>query len=182
LIPKVALGQPVCNEAGTARRRIRRSYEAGHRPKFLVLVDNSDDCGKVVYFASRRAARVGAKVVLLRVVEPLPGELTWLGVGEVMQTEAREEAQQLLERYVALVQSVAPEPPETVIRWGDAATEIFSQIEADDDIAMLLLAAGESSQGPGPLVSELGRTAGTYPVPVVIVPAHLSDAELDALS
>jgi hypothetical protein len=31
-------------------------------------------------------------------------------------------------------------------------------------------------------VSELARTAGAYPVPIVIVPAHLGDAELDALS
>ena len=29
---------------------------------------------------------------------------------------------------------------------------------------------------------DLARTAGTYPVPVVIVPANLSEAELDALS
>ena len=47
---------------------------------------------------------------------------------------------------------------------------------------MLVLAAGSSQKGPGPLVGELGRTAGTYPLPVVIVPAHLNEEELDALS
>ena len=47
---------------------------------------------------------------------------------------------------------------------------------------MLVLAAGSSQTGPGPLIAELGRTAGTYPLPVVIVPAHLSEDELDALS
>jgi hypothetical protein len=28
----------------------------------------------------------------------------------------------------------------------------------------------------------LGKTAGTYPIPVAIVPGHLSDEELDAMS
>ena len=68
------------------------------------------------------------------------------------------------------------------IQQGDAAAEIFSVIEADEDMAMLVLAAGSSQEGPGPLVAQLGRTAGTYPIPVVIVPAHLSEDELDALS
>jgi hypothetical protein len=38
------------------------------------------------------------------------------------------------------------------------------------------------SEGPGPLVASLGSTAGTFPVPIAIVPGHLTDAELDAMS
>jgi nucleotide-binding universal stress UspA family protein len=164
------------------RRKLRRSYEAGHNPKLLVLVDEMEDCGKAVYYASRRATRIGGKIVLLRVIEPPLGELGWLGVADVVQTEARREAQELLDRYVVLAQGVGAKLPESVIRQGDPAREIFELIETDEDIAVLVLAAGTSNKGPGPLVAELGRTAGTYPVPVVIVPVHLSDAELDALS
>src|SRR5690349_8205248 len=91
------------NEAaseGTAiGRRLRRSYEAGHHPKFLVLVDDTEDCGKAVYYASRRGARVGATVVLLRVIEPFPADLVLLGVSDVMRSQAQQEAQELLERY-----------------------------------------------------------------------------------
>ena len=163
-------------------RRLRRSYEAGHSPKLLVLVDDTEDCGKAVYYASRRAARIRAKLVLLRVIAPSYGELEWLSVAEVIRSEAQQEAQQLLDRYATLAQSVAAELPETVIRQGNSAREIFKLIETDEDIAVLILAAGPSNKGPGPLVSELARTAGTYPVPIVIVPAHLGDAELDALS
>jgi nucleotide-binding universal stress UspA family protein len=171
----------ISSENGVARR-IRRSYEAGHRPKFLVLIDGTDDCGKAVYYASRRAVRLGAKVSLLRVIDPPEGETPFLGVAETMRMEAEEEARQLLARWAELVQAVAREPPETLIQQGDAAAEIFSVIEADEDMAMLVLAAGSSQEGPGPLVAQLGRTAGTYPIPVVIVPAHLSEDELDALS
>jgi len=171
------------SEKAPANRRLRRSYQAGHRPKLLVLVDDTDDCAKAVYYASRRAARIGAKVTLLRVIEPPDGELTWLGVAYTMLSEAQQEAQQLLDRYATLGESIiGAEVPETMIRRGDVAGETFKLIESDEDIAMLVLAAGGSHQGPGPLIVELGRTAGTYPIPLLIVPAHLSEAELDALS
>jgi nucleotide-binding universal stress UspA family protein len=163
-------------------RRIRKSYEAGHRPKFLVLVDDSEDCGKAVYYASRRAVRLGAKVSLLRVIDPPQTETPFLGVAQMLKIEAEEEARQLLARWTALAQAVATEPPETLIEQGDAATEIFRVIEADEDMTMLVLAAGSSHEDPGSLVAQLGRTAGIYPIPVVIVPAHLSEEELDALS
>jgi hypothetical protein len=47
---------------------------------------------------------------------------------------------------------------------------------------VLVLAAGIGNEGPGPLVSDLGSTVGTFPIPVAIVPGHLSDEELDAMS
>jgi hypothetical protein len=31
-------------------------------------------------------------------------------------------------------------------------------------------------------VSSLGKSAGTFPIPVAIVPGHLNDEELDAMS
>ena len=39
--------------------RKRRSYEAGHKPKFLVVIDDTEECDRAVYFASQRAARTG---------------------------------------------------------------------------------------------------------------------------
>lgn len=171
------------SEARTVpRRRLRRSYDPGHSPKFLVLVDETLDCDKAVYYGSRRAARVAAKVVLLRVLEPAYRGFGLLGVADIMRTEAQQEAQELLDKYASRARSVAAISPETVIREGDAAQEIFKVIETDADIAFLVLAAGFSSKGPGTLISDLARTAGTYPIPIIIVPAHLSEAELDAMS
>ena len=61
----------------------RKSYEAGHRPKFLAVVDESAECGRAIRFAARRASRTGAGVVLLSIVAPAEFH-QWLGVGEVM--------------------------------------------------------------------------------------------------
>ena len=119
---------------------------------------------------------------MLRVIDPLQTESPFLGVAQAMKIEAEAEARQLLARWTPLVQTVASEPPETLVEQGEVATELFRVIEADEDMAMLVLAAGLSHEDPGPLVAQLGRTAGTYPIPVVIVPTHLSDEELDALS
>jgi nucleotide-binding universal stress UspA family protein len=166
----------------TENRRIRRSYEVGHRPKLLVVVDDEPDCEKAIYYASRRAARLGARVILLRVIEPPDQEIGWLGVSEIIRTEVREEAQTLLDGYADRANAVAAISPAAVVREGNPAEEIVKLIQADEDIVILILAAGSSKEGPGRLVSDLARTAGSYPIPIVIVPAHLTDRELDALS
>ena len=160
----------------------RRSYETGHRPKFLAVVDDSAECAKAVRFAARRCARVGAAMVLLGVVTP-PEHETWLGVGEVMQAEAEEEAEKLIDAAAAAVRALAGIEPEKIVRTGDKADEVVKLIEADEDISLLVLAAGTGRDGPGPLVSALaGKSAGTFPIPVAIVPGFLEDEEIDALA
>jgi nucleotide-binding universal stress UspA family protein len=135
-----------------------------------------------VRFAARRCARVGAQIVLLGVVTP-PEHETWLGVGEVMQAEAEAEAQKLLDAAAASVRSLAGLEPEQVVRTGSKSDELVKLIEADEDISLLVLAAGEGRDGPGPLVSALaGKSAASFPIPVAIVPGHLEDEEIDALA
>ena len=160
----------------------RRSYETGHRPKFLAVVDDSEECAKAVRFAARRCARLGASIVLLGVVTP-PADETWLGVGDMVQADAEAEAQELIDAAAATVRSLAGLEPEKVVRTGVKADEMVKLIEADEDISLLVLAAGTGRDGPGPLVSALaGKGAGTFPIPVAIVPGHLADEEIDALA
>jgi hypothetical protein len=47
---------------------------------------------------------------------------------------------------------------------------------------MLVLAASPGPEGPGPLVSAMAKTMASFPIPVVLVPGDLSDADIDALS
>ena len=160
----------------------RRSYESGHRPKFLVVIDDTPECDRALYFASRRSLRIGATVVMFRVIETQDRNQQWLGVADIMRAEAHEEAGAMLARASARANGIAGITPEQVIREGDTAEEILKLIDEDEDISVLVLAAGVDSEGPGPLVASLGSTAGTFPVPIAIVPGHLSDAELDAMS
>jgi nucleotide-binding universal stress UspA family protein len=160
----------------------RHSYEAGHSPKFLVVIDETPECDRAVYFASRRALRTGASVIMLRVIEIHDRNQQWLGVADIMRAEAHEEANSVLDRHAARISSITGVTPERVIREGDKADEMLKLIDEDEDIAALILAAGTGKEGPGPLVSSLAKTAGEFPIPVALVPGHLSDEDLDSMS
>ena len=76
----------------------------------------------------------------------------------------------------------ADERLQDVLREGVTAEEILKIIDEDQDIGILVLAAGTGKEGPGPLVTNLAKTAGTFPIPVALVPGHLSDDDIDASS
>ena len=162
--------------------RRRRSNESGHRPKFLVIVDDTEECDRALYFAVRRAMRTNSGVVLLAVIDPA-GFHEWLGVGDMIQQEAEESAQAMLDRAATRAREIAGIQPELVTLCGPRSEQIIQMIDQDEDISFLVLAASISSDGPGPLVSTLAaKSSGTFPVPIVIVPGAMSDEEIDALA
>jgi nucleotide-binding universal stress UspA family protein len=163
-------------------KKKRRSYEAGHSPKFLVVIDDTPECDRALYFASRRALRIGSTVLMLRVIETHDHGQQWLGVADIMRAEAHEEANAVLDRHAARAASITGITPQRVIREGDKTQELLALIEDDEDIALLVLAAATGNEGPGPLVSSLSKSAGEFPIPVAIVPGHLSDEDLDSMS
>jgi nucleotide-binding universal stress UspA family protein len=160
----------------------RRSLEAGHRRKFLVVVDGTPECDRAVVFAALRAEHTGGLLVLLNVIDDADFR-GFLGVEQMMRQGARAEAAEILETVAARVAEVARTEPEKVIREGTCAGEVVRLIEEDEDIAVLVLAAGTGSEGPGPLVTSIaGRASGTFPVPITIVPGHLSDVDIAAIA
>jgi nucleotide-binding universal stress UspA family protein len=163
-------------------KKKRRSYEAGHSPKCLVVIDDSPECDRAVYFASRRALHSGATVLMLRVIETHDHDQQWLGVTDIMRVEAHEEANAVLDSHARRSSSITGILPQRVIREGEKAHELLALIEDDEDIAVLVLAAATGSEGPGPLISTFTKNAGELPIPVVIVPGNLSDADLDTMS
>ena len=64
--------------------------------------------------------------------------------------------------------------PELVVREGKPTEEIHKLIEEDQDIAILVLAAGAAKEGPGPLVASIAGKAAAFPIPVTVVPQNLS--------
>ncbi|MDB5590715.1 universal stress protein [Enterovirga sp.] len=163
-------------------RAKRRSFETGHRPKFLVIADGSPESGRAVHFAARRSARTGANMVVLGVVAP-PEGFEWLGVGDVIRAEAEETAARLLDAAAALARAAAGVDPERVMREGESAEAITALIDEDEDISFLVLAAATDSSGPGPLVTTIaGKGSSTFPIPIVIVPGNLADEEIEALA
>ena len=160
----------------------RRSYETGHKPKCLVIVDDTAEWDRAVYYASRWAIRVGGGVVMLRIIEIEDQNQQWLGVADLMRAEAEDAANEALDRAAGRANGIAAITPERVIREGDANEQILDVIDKDVDIAMLVLAASAGPEGPGPIIATMAKLVGSFPIPITIVPGALSDADIDALS
>jgi len=160
----------------------RRGNEAGHKRKYLVVIDDTPECDRAVFWAAKRAEHTHSQIVMLRVIEPGERNRQWLGVADIMKAEQEEAANAALDKYAKRIRAVARITPDRVIREGEPADEMLKLIEDDADIGILVLAADSSKEGPGPLVTSVAKSAGSFPIPVAIVPGHLNDEELEAMT
>jgi len=162
--------------------RPRKSSEKGHRRKFLVVIDDTPECSRAALYGALRAQRTNGALVMLYVI--VPGEFQhWLGVENIMRAEAMEAAEETLGRFADMARETSDIEPQMVIREGARAEEIAKLIEEDEDIAVLVLAAGTDKEGPGPLVTAIaGKGAGTFPIPITIVPGTLDESAIKALA
>jgi nucleotide-binding universal stress UspA family protein len=154
-------------------------YATEYKRKFLVVIDETPECERALTFAAYRVKRTGGTVVLMSVV-PKP-EFIGLGVEDVLRAEAVEEAERNLDARLARVRDIGEVKVESVIREGEAAEEIERVIDQDRDIAILVLAASTSSEGPGPLVMHFANRANALPIPLTVVPGRMSDEEIIAI-
>ncbi|WP_341211246.1 universal stress protein [uncultured Limimaricola sp.] len=149
--------------------------------KFLVILDDTRECLNAMRFAAMRAGKTGGGVTILSVIPP--DEFNhWVGVGEIMRAEARERIEVHFEVFAKWMRDRQNVHPDLVIREGEAVPEILAQIRDDPEIGVLVLGAGDDRKGPGPLVSQLTREAGSLPVPITIVPGDISKERLEAIT
>ena len=138
------------------RMKRRRSFEAGHLRKFLIVVDDSPEVESAIYYAASRVQRASGIIVMLYVIEPQ--EYThWMGVRERQIEEETATAKALFRLFRRKLNQEGFEGvvTEEAIREGAKAEQIELAIAGDDDIAILVLGASTDVQGPGPLVSSL---------------------------
>jgi nucleotide-binding universal stress UspA family protein len=149
--------------------------------KFLVVLDDSQECMNAMRFAALRAAHTGGGVEVLAVIPP--DEFNhWIGVGAVMREEARDRINAHFEVFAKWMRDKQQVDPELVIREGEAVTEIIAQIADDSEVGVLVLGAGVGNKGPGPLVTQLTKSAGTLPIPITIVPGDITKEKLEAIT
>lgn len=148
---------------------------------FLVIVDDTPECRKALRFAALRALHTNASVALLNIIRPAQF-LQWGRVQDMIEAEAREDAERALAEASAAVEAILGRRPATHIRHGKPAEQIQAFLREDPSIRVLVLAAAARGR-PGPLVGHFsGEAAGTLPCIVMIVPGGISDAEIDRLT
>ncbi|CAM4313914.1 universal stress protein [Palleronia rufa] len=149
--------------------------------KFLVMLDDSRECLNAMRYAAMRAAKTGGGVTILSIIPP--DEFNhWLGVGTLMREEARERIEAHFEVFAKWMRDRQEVHPDLVIREGELLPQLIAQIREDPEIGVLVLGASDGKQGPGPLVSQLTRSAGGLPIPLTIVPGNLSKEQLEAIT
>jgi nucleotide-binding universal stress UspA family protein len=149
--------------------------------KFLVVLDDSRECLNAMRFAAMRAAHTGAGVQILSIIPPDEFQ-HWVGVGDIMRDEARQRIEAHFEVFAKWMRDRQGIEPELAIREGEAVPEILAQIKEDPEIGVLVLGAGTDKSGPGPLVTQLTRSAGSLPIPITIVPGELAKERLEAIT
>ena len=166
--------------------RVARSvFAEGHRRKFLVVVDEAPEVESALAFAANRVRRSGGSVSLLYVIEP-PDFQDWLGVKEAYIEEQQAKAKAVFRMFRRKLKTYGCEDAlaEDTIREGKKPEAILKHINEDPDIAVLVLGASTDPKGPGPLVSSLatGKGAGSFPIPITIVPGGLTPEEIEGIA
>ena len=149
--------------------------------KFLVILDDTRECLNAMRFAAMRASKTGGGVKVLAVIPP--EEFShWVGVGEIMREESTERIRAHYEVFAKWMRDRQNVDPELSIREGEPVPQILAEIKEDPEIGVLVLGAATEKSGPGPLVNQLTRMAGSLPVPVTIVPGEMSKEALDLVT
>ena len=166
-------------------RKKRQIFAEGHKRKFLVVVDETPECESALAFAASRAQRTGGQLALLYVIEP-DVDFQWLAVEDVAREEGHSKAKAVFRLFGRKLKAMGFEAlvPEEIVREGMKSEEITRAIEEDEDIGVLVLGASKDPSGPGPLVTDLAGSGlgATFPVPITVVPGHLSTEEILALA
>ena len=149
--------------------------------KFLVVLDDSRECLNAMRFAAMRAAKSGGGVDVLSIIPP--DEFNhWIGVGDLMRAEAKERIEVHFEVFAKWMRDKQGINPSLMIREGEVVPEILAQILEDTEIGVLVLGASADKKGPGPIVTQLSKNAGSLPIPITVVPGDLSKERLEAIT
>lgn len=150
--------------------------------KFLVVIDDTDECRVALKWAASRAISIGGLLTILHVIDNADFQ-HWLGVEAIMRDEAYANAEGLMSSILDDVESAAELMPELIVKQGDKREQILELIKNDQAISILVLGSAVDGSGPGPLVASLAsQSAETFPIPVTLVPGNLTDARIADLS
>ena len=148
---------------------------------YLVVIDDSPEAEIALRFAARRAVKTGGGVEILTLLPPQEF-IAFGGIQATIEEEARLHAEGLVTAAAGTLLDESGLRPSITVREGDGPKIVREMIDANPEIAALVLGAAASGP-PGPLISYFaGPDAGALPVPVMIVPGSLTREAIDRLS
>ena len=107
-----------------------------HRSKFLVIVDDSEELNVAIRFAAKRAQSTKGGVTLLNVIEQFDPQ-QWQSIEDIILQEAREKAQEKLQKWSKVINDLTNIVPELMIKEGTTSEKIIETLEEDNAIRFL---------------------------------------------
>tara|TARA_B110000971_G_C19863052_1_gene432537 strand:+ start:267 stop:728 length:462 start_codon:yes stop_codon:yes gene_type:complete len=151
------------------------------KKKFLVIVDETKELEKAVYFAAKRAIATEGELLLLYIVDPAINA-QWARIENLIEQEATSEAKKLCRMWSQKIKSQFNIESEMIIKIGDRADELLKLVEEDQSIRFLVLASSENNEDPGPLIKVLtGKKIKNLNIPLVLIPGSLSEKDIDLI-
>mgnify|MGYP001157112780 FL=1 len=148
----------------------------------LVIADGSKEMEVALQYACARAKKTNRKIIIATFIEPLD-VLTTQGVTEIMQNEAREEAESKLQQASSIVKESTGVMPVLHVREGEVIPELIKLIEEEENINVLVLAANVDEKGPGPIINSLvSKEYSRLRIPVMIVPGNFSKDHISLIT
>ncbi|MDX2112623.1 MAG: universal stress protein [Alphaproteobacteria bacterium] len=152
----------------------------GKPPKYLVCVDQREECLAALRLVCLKALARSGCVDMLHVTPP--ADFQTLGtIADRIREERRGEAGQLLARLADECQQQLGLRPGIVLREGAIGEEIIAAATADPDAIMVVIGTSHSG-ARGSLAAWLANQLGTkLPIPLLMVPGNLTQQQLAQL-
>ncbi len=148
---------------------------------YLVVIDESPEAQIALRFAARRAVKTGGAVEILSLI-PRAEFVQWGGVMATIEEEARQRAEALVTGAAGTLIQESGLKPSITVREGDGPKIIREMIDANPDIAALVLGVADGGK-PGALVAHFtGAEMAALPVPLMLIPGSLDREAIDRLS
>ena len=148
---------------------------------YLVIMDETEEAGVALRFASRRAAKTGSALHLLAIV-PRQEFVAFGSVQATIEEEARSRAEVLVTSAAGSLASESGTMPVIAVRMGEGIKVVTEYLAEHPEVSALVLGTAASG-APGPLVSHFtGAGIGALSCPLYLVPGGLDDEAIDRLS
>ena len=150
----------------------------------LVIADGSKEMDVALKYACARSKKTSRKIMIASFIQPLD-VLTTQGVTEIMQNEAREEAEKKIKFASDVVKKSTGDMPVINIREGELIQELKNLINEEKNISVLVLGANvdEKEKNPGPIINSLvSKELSNFRIPIMIVPGNFSNEHISLIS
>lgn len=150
--------------------------------KYLVCVDDTDVSRMALRFACIKGKKRGIQIDILHVSEKQ--DMQTLGVvAEKMAKEQRSSAEALMQELAQEVFSASGIIPSLWIKEGDPSEQILELALEEPDINMLVLGVNPGSKSGNRVINWVTSKAGEkLLIPVMLVPANLTDQQMERLA